>query len=125
MVPRRALCAAPGLQGLRPRPVPRVGVPARRPVAYGLWVARTDRTARQTTAHPSLPSLRASTRRAMRPSGPPTDEIPIWTTPDGVDSMTAQAVIDLAIRAGVAMLSTGAAAADVTATVLTLTKAYG
>jgi len=39
--------------------------------------------------------------------------------------MTAQAVIDLAMRAGVAMLSTGAAAADVTATVLTLTRAYG
>lgn len=61
----------------------------------------------------------------MRPSRPPTDEIPIWTTPDGVDSHTALAVIDLAMRAGVAMLATGAAAADVTATVLTLTKAYG
>ena len=61
----------------------------------------------------------------MRPSGPPTDEIPIWTTPDAVDSHTALAVIDLAMRAGVAMVATGAAAADVTATVLTLTKAYG
>ncbi len=94
-------------------------------VAYGLRVASTDRTARPTTAYRSLPSLRAGTRRAMRPSGPPTDEIPIWTTPDGVDSVTAQAVIDLAMRAGVAMIATGAAAADVTATVLTLTKAYG
>ena len=94
-------------------------------VAYGLGVASTDRTARPTTAYRSLPSLRAGTRRAMRPSGPPTDEIPIWTTPDGVDSVTAQAVIDLAMRAGVAMIATGAAAADVTATVLTLTKAYG
>ncbi len=61
----------------------------------------------------------------MRPSGPPTDEIPVWKTPDGVDRETAQAVIDLAMRAGVAMLSTGAAAADVTATVLMLTRAYG
>ena len=61
----------------------------------------------------------------MRPSGPPTDEIPIWTSPDGVDRDTSLAVIDLAMRAGVAMLSTGAAAADVTATVLMLTKAYG
>jgi uncharacterized membrane protein YjjP (DUF1212 family) len=61
----------------------------------------------------------------MRPSGPPTDEIPIWTSPDGVDAHTALAVIDLAMRAGVAMIATGAAAADVTATVLTLTKAYG
>ena len=61
----------------------------------------------------------------MRPSGPPTDEIPIWTSPDGVDRETSLAVIDLAMRAGVAMLSTGAAAADVTATVLMLTRAYG
>jgi uncharacterized membrane protein YjjP (DUF1212 family) len=61
----------------------------------------------------------------MRPSGPPTDEIPIWTAPDGVDRDTARAVIDLAMRAGVAMLATGAAAADVTATVLMLTRAYG
>lgn len=61
----------------------------------------------------------------MRPSGPPTDEIPLWTAPDGVDRTTAQAVIDLAMRAGVAMLATGAAAADVTATVLMLTRAYG
>ena len=42
-----------------------------------------------------------------------------------MDRKTAQAVIDLAMRAGVAMLSTGAAAADVTATVLMLTRAYG
>jgi uncharacterized membrane protein YjjP (DUF1212 family) len=60
----------------------------------------------------------------MRPSGPPTDEIPMWTSPDGVDRDTAQAVIDLAMRAGVAMLATGASAADVTATVLMLTRAY-
>ncbi len=61
----------------------------------------------------------------MRPTGPPTDEIPVWTSPDGVDRKTAQAVIDLAMRAGVALLSTGAAAADVTGTVLMLTGAYG
>ncbi|GAA6524466.1 threonine/serine exporter family protein [Intrasporangium sp. DVR] len=61
----------------------------------------------------------------MRPSGPPTDEIPLWSSPDEVDRHTAQAVIDLAMRAGVAMLASGAAAADVTATVLMLTRAYG
>ncbi|WP_347354851.1 threonine/serine exporter family protein [Intrasporangium sp.] len=60
----------------------------------------------------------------MRPSGPPTDEILVWTSPDGVDRKTAQAVIDLAMRAGVALLSTGASAADVTGTVLMLTDAY-
>lgn len=61
----------------------------------------------------------------MRPTGPPTDGIPIWTGPDGVDRDTALGVIDLAIRAGVALLATGAAAADVVATVLRLTSAYG
>lgn len=61
----------------------------------------------------------------MRPTGPPTDEIPLWRSPDAVDRGTGQAVVDLAMRAGVAMLSTGAAAADVTATVLMLTRAYG
>lgn len=70
-------------------------------------------------------ALRAGTRRAVRASGPPTVGIPVWTAPDGVDRHTAQAVIDLAMRAGVALLATGAAAADVVATVLRLTGAYG
>ena len=73
--------------------------PGFRPAAYSRQVARTDRPNRPTTARKALPSLRASTRRAMRPSGPPTDEIPIWTAPDGVDRETARAVIDLAMRA--------------------------
>ncbi|WP_245963584.1 threonine/serine ThrE exporter family protein [Terracoccus luteus] len=93
-------------------------------------MARRDRPARPSNSRAAgvraaRPSLRASTRRVVRPLGPPTDEIATWTGPDGVDRATAQAVIDLAMRAGVAMLSTGAAAADVTATVLLLTKAYG
>lgn len=73
----------------------------------------------------SAAKLRAGTRRVFRPSGPPTDEIPVWTAPDGVGVDTARAVIDLSMRAGIAMLATGAAAADVVATVLMLTKAYG
>lgn len=93
--------------------------------AYSSGVARIDRKSRPTTARPARPSLRASTRKAVRPAGPPTDELPTWSGPDGVEREMAQAVIDLGIRAGVAMLSTGAAAADVTATVLLLTKAYG
>ena len=88
-------------------------------------MARSDRPYRPSTARVRKPSLRASTRRAFQPSGPPTDEIPLWTAPDGVERKTAQAVIDLAMRAGVAMIATGAAAADVTATVLMLTRAYG
>jgi uncharacterized membrane protein YjjP (DUF1212 family) len=69
--------------------------------------------------------LVAGTRRVLRPSGPPTDQLPVFGTTDGVDVPTARAVIDLAMRAGVALLSTGAPAADVVATVLLLTKAYG
>ena len=67
----------------------------------------------------------AGTRRAFRPSGPPTDELPVFAAPDSTDDATARAVIDLALRAGIALLSTGAPAADVVATVLTLTRAYG
>ncbi len=70
-------------------------------------------------------SLRTRTREAVRPSDPPTEGIPVWTGPDGVDRETALAVIDLAMRAGVALLATGAAAADVVETVLRLTAAYG
>ncbi|HET7399590.1 MAG TPA: threonine/serine exporter family protein [Intrasporangium sp.] len=88
-------------------------------------MARSDRPSRPRSTRLAAPSLRTRTRRAMRPSGPPTDEIPLWRAPDGVERKTAQAVIDLAMRAGVAMLATGAAAADVNATVLLLTSAYG
>lgn len=62
---------------------------------------------------------------ALRPADPPTDPIPIWTAPDGVRPETALAAIDLATRTGVALMATGAAAADVSATVLRLTGAYG
>lgn len=67
----------------------------------------------------------AGTRRVFRPSGPPTDQLPLVVAPDGVRDETARAVIDLALRAGIALLSTGAPAADAVATVLMLTKAYG
>ncbi|MCA0336865.1 MAG: threonine/serine exporter family protein [Actinobacteria bacterium] len=69
--------------------------------------------------------LVAGTRRAFRPSGPPTDELPVFVHPDEVADVTARAVVDLALRAGIALLSTGAPAADVVATVLQLTRAYG
>lgn len=79
------------------------------------------------SARPDRPGARivAGTRRAVRPSGPPTDELPVSTGPDGVPVETARAVIDLALRAGIAMLATGAAASDVVATVRALTQAYG
>ncbi len=71
-------------------------------------------------------ALGRRTRQVLRPTGPPTDGIPVvWTGPDGVDSELARAVIDLAMRAGAALLATGAPASDVVATVLRLTAAYG
>ncbi len=61
----------------------------------------------------------------LRASDPPTDPIPVWTQPDGVDLATGRAVVDLAVRAGTAFMATGAAASDVVANVLRLTTAYG
>lgn len=61
----------------------------------------------------------------MRPTDPPTDPIPVWTQPDGVDTATGRAVVDLAVRAGIAFMATGAAAVDVVASVLRLAGAYG
>jgi uncharacterized membrane protein YjjP (DUF1212 family) len=49
----------------------------------------------------------------------------LWLGADGVDQRTARAVIDLAMRVGERLLSTGASASDVVATVLRLTDAYG
>jgi uncharacterized membrane protein YjjP (DUF1212 family) len=71
------------------------------------------------------PALRRRTRQVVRPTEPPTDEIPIWTQPDGVSLATGRAVVDLAVRAGVALMATGAAAVDVVAGMLRLTAAYG
>lgn len=74
---------------------------------------------------PKASLLRERAQRALRPSGPPTQ--PISVRSDGTDeggARYARAVIDLALRVGEALLSTGASAADVTATVLRLTDAY-
>lgn len=71
-------------------------------------------------------ALKSRTRRAVRPTGPPTEGIPVvWSGPDGVDPDNARAVVDLAARASAALLATGASAADVVGTVLLLTRAYG
>ena len=70
-------------------------------------------------------SLRERAGQAVRESGPPTDLISLWLGADGVDQRTARAVIDLAMRVGETLLSTGASASDVVATVLRLTDAYG
>jgi len=70
-------------------------------------------------------ALRRRTREVVRASDPPTDPIPVWTQPDGVDVTTGRAVVELAVRAGIALMATGAAASDVVASVLRLTGAYG
>lgn len=70
-------------------------------------------------------ALRRRTREVVRAIDPPTDPIPVWTQPDGVDVTTGRAVVELAVRAGIAFMATGAAASDVIASVLRLTAAYG
>lgn len=70
-------------------------------------------------------SLRARAGLAVRDSGPPTGTHSLWQGADGVDQRTARGVIDLAMRVGETLLSTGASASDVVATVLRLTNAYG
>ena len=69
--------------------------------------------------------LKERAQRAVRPSGPPTHPITVGVRDDAVDETVARAVLDLALRVGEAMLSTGASASDVTATVLRLAAAYG
>lgn len=74
---------------------------------------------------PKVDLLRSRAQRALQPSGPPTQ--PISVSGGGSDEVaepTARAVIDLALRVGEALLSTGASAAEVTATVLRLTAGY-
>jgi len=69
--------------------------------------------------------LRDRAERAVRGSGIPDDLVALWQGTDGVDQRTARAVIDLAMRVGETLLSTGASASDVVATALRLTDAYG
>lgn len=61
----------------------------------------------------------------MRGVSPPTTAIAVPGSDDEVSQRHARAVIDLALRVGEAMLSTGASASEVVATVLRLTGAYG
>lgn len=62
---------------------------------------------------------------AVRGVSPPTTAIAVPGSDDEVSQRHARAVIDLALRVGEAMLSTGASASEVVATVLRLTGAYG
>jgi uncharacterized membrane protein YjjP (DUF1212 family) len=69
-----------------------------------------------------LPDL---ARRAFSGSGPPTAPFGLRAQSSGVDDLSAQAALGLALRIGESMLAVGASAADVTATVLRVAAAYG
>lgn len=62
---------------------------------------------------------------AIRGSGAPTQIISVITAEDLIPQRHARLVIDFCLRAGEAMLATGASAADVVATVLRTSTAYG
>lgn len=62
---------------------------------------------------------------AVRGLGPPTVPIGVPGSDDDVSQRHARAVIDLALRIGEALLTTGGSAADVVTTVLRLTAGYG
>ncbi|USQ77124.1 threonine/serine ThrE exporter family protein [Ornithinimicrobium cryptoxanthini] len=68
---------------------------------------------------------RVRAEMAVRGVGPPTVAIGVPGSDDAVSQRHARAVIDLALRVGEAMLSTGASASEVVATVLRLCSAYG
>jgi uncharacterized membrane protein YjjP (DUF1212 family) len=70
-------------------------------------------------------ALRRAASRVVRSSSPPTIPIAVRGGGDTLDDAKARAVLDLALRLGEALLSTGAPASDVTATVLRLADAYG
>jgi uncharacterized membrane protein YjjP (DUF1212 family) len=63
--------------------------------------------------------------RAIAGNDPPTAPIGLRAQRSGMDDLTAHAALGLALRIGAAMLAVGAAAADVTATVLRVAAGYG
>lgn len=70
-------------------------------------------------------TLRDKVSDALRGVREPTQVISVTGSDDAVTQRHARAVIDLCLRVGEAMVATGASAADVVATVLRLSRAYG
>lgn len=70
-------------------------------------------------------SLVVMAGQAVRGMREPTQKIAVAGSDDAVSQRHARAVIDLCLRAGEAMLATGASAADVVATVLRMSTCYG
>lgn len=87
------------------------------------FVARPHRPGRPQP--PAARALRDKAHRAVRSSAPPTVPIAISAGGDHIDASQARSVIDLALRVGESLLSTGDSASDVVATVLRLVDAYG
>ncbi|MFK5584537.1 threonine/serine ThrE exporter family protein [Serinicoccus sp. LYQ131] len=69
--------------------------------------------------------LREAAVHVVRSTSPPTIPLGQRSAFDDISQRHARAVIDLALRVGEALLSTGASAADTVATVLRLGHAYG
>lgn len=74
---------------------------------------------------PDRVSWRQRAWSAVRAETAPTWSLDLRSVQDSVGEQRSRAVIDLAMRIAESTLSTGASAADVTATVLRLTDAYG
>lgn len=86
----------------------------------------SDITGPQVRGVPDLAKVwRSRATWAVRGVNPPTQLIAQPGGDEEISQRQARAVIDLTLRIGEAMLSTGASAADVTATMLRLTSAYG
>lgn len=89
-------------------------------------IGASDITGPQVRGVPVLAKVwRSRAGWAVRGVEPPTQMIALPGGDEQVSQRQARAVIDLTLRIGEAMLSTGGSAADVTATMLRLTSAYG
>src|SRR4029078_7659313 len=69
--------------------------------------------------------MRKRAGRVIGGTGPPTAPIGLRALRSEMDDLTAHAALELALRVGESMMAVGAAAADVTATVLRVAAAYG
>lgn len=97
------------------------------PTTLSAEVTGPQRISRQqlAPAHRLGRHLRDAAVHVVRTQGPPTVALGQRTGDEHVSQQHAREVIDLALRVGEAMLSTGASAADCVATVLRLCHAYG
>lgn len=130
--PRRTVDDVPALPARRRKPANRVAPTSLTtgPLTAPLVTVSSGETSEEivgpdlVASTPKL-SWRARAYRAVAAESAPTWSLDLRAIADGVEIKRSRAVIDLAMRVAEALLSTGASAADVTATVLRLTQAYG